>query len=454
MDNTYSQGLFDFLAETKPYMEQLDALSFDTAAELYDLLDDATRVATLHINEIDPGLRVEICDSLDKVLERIVDVLPPFENAGTPVGIYTPAIHLFRRWGNLELLKDKGLAGYMLAEAVRGHATMYFCTKPSDYPSLSVLQDMELLFTDDEPGMEKVYIDHLNTQFQKMDVLMLHGVYPQTVPYLNRYRRLRPDGIVYCGLDMNSYWMANIKWGSQSVHEFAGNCDVIATSCRFLRNALNNNPDVNFACRWLPNGFYNPIGTPVIANTERKENIILTVGRIGSAPKNNQELLTAFAEVADVLCEWSLYLVGPIESEFQTYIGEYFLKYPHLKERVVFTGAITDKTELYSEYARAKVFALTSLSEGFPNVYAEALFHGCKFVTSDIDAADDITNYGELGAVYKRGDVKGLADTLIKACSAADEWEMIVHIPKALAYAEKYFDWNRNAKKLAYMLFK
>ena len=455
MDNDCSQSLFDFLAQTKPYMEKLDSLSFDTAAELYDLLDDAARVATLHINEIDPELRVEICNSLDKVLERVVDVLPPFKKNEDTFGIYTPAVHSFRRWANFELLKDKGLAGYMLAGVIDGNATMYFCTKPSDYPSLSVLQDIELLFTDDEPGTEEVYLDHLNAHFQKMDILMLHGIYPQTIPYLNNYRKFRPDGMVYCGLDMNSYWMANIKWDSQSIREFVRNCDVIATSCRFLRDALNNNPSVDFACHWLPNGFYNPTGTPIFADMELKENIILTVGRIGAAPKNNKELLTAFARVADVLGEWSLYLVGPIEQEFQTYINEYFSRYPHLRKRVVFKGAITDKSELYKEYVRSKIFALTSLSEGgTPNVYAEALFHGCRFVTSDIDAADDITNYGELGVVYKRGDIRGLAEALFNVCSGSDKRGMKAHIPKALAYAERYYDWNRNAKKLAFMLFK
>jgi glycosyltransferase involved in cell wall biosynthesis len=205
----------------------------------------------------------------------------------------------------------------------------------------------------------------------------------------------------------------------------------------------------------LPNGFYNPTGTPIVADPARKENIILTVGRIGTAPKNNEELLSAFVKVSEVLSEWSLRLVGPIEPKFQTYINEYFSQHPHLKGRVVFKGAITDKTELYNEYARAKVFALTSRSEGgTPNVYAEALFHGCMFVTSDIDASDDITNYGELGTCYKSGDLQGLANSLIKTCTAADKKGMSTHIPKALAYAAKYYDWSRNARKLAYMLFK
>ena len=102
-----------------------------------------------------------------------------------------------------------------------------------------------------------------------------------------------------------------------------------------------------------------------------------------------------------------------------------------------------------------QVFALSSRTEsGTPNVYAEALFHGCMFITSDIDAADDITNSGQLGLKYKGGDIKELSIALMKICSYAEEQGLKEHIPMALEYAAKYYDWNRNAKKLAYMLFK
>jgi glycosyltransferase involved in cell wall biosynthesis len=205
----------------------------------------------------------------------------------------------------------------------------------------------------------------------------------------------------------------------------------------------------------MSNGFYNPTGLQITASAEYKENIILMVGRVGDGQKNNEELMSAFKVVANTLPGWSLRFVGPIDPQFKPFMEWYFSEYPDLKERVIFTGAIHDKTELYNEYAKAKVFALSSRTEsGTPNVYAEALFHGCMFVTSDIDAADDITNYGELGETYTRGDIKGLAEALLKVCSNADEQAFSVHIPKALEYARKYYDWNRNAKKLAYMLFK
>jgi len=49
MGDTYSQSFTDLLAETEPYMDHIDDLQFDVAAELYDLLDDAAKAATLQI---------------------------------------------------------------------------------------------------------------------------------------------------------------------------------------------------------------------------------------------------------------------------------------------------------------------------------------------------------------------------------------------------------------------
>jgi len=238
------------------------------------------------------------------------------------------------------------------------------------------------------------------------------------------------------------------------VKRFAEQCDVIATSCRSLCDALNRNPNVNFSCRWLPNGFFNPTDSKVVADPALKENTIITVGRIGTYLKNNSELMIAFAKSSQLLSNWKLKLVGSIEKDFNSVIDSYFSQRPDLKERVIFTGVITDKRALYDEYAKAKVFALTSKVEGAPNVYAEALFHGCMFVTSNIDAADDITNSGELGMIYKCGDVGALADALVTICNKASKTGMKKHIPKALEYANKYYDWNRNAKKMAYMLYK
>lgn len=418
------------------------------------MLEVTARSISDNIKSVDPELRVEICDRRDKVLERMIDIAPHEEYNHNTRNIYTPAVQGYRRWNNVELMKDKGLVGYTLAKEIGARSIMYFGTNPSNYPYLSELPEIKVLCSNHASGTAEDYYNHLNEFFSEMDVLILHGMYEETIGFLDAYRRLRPDGKVFCGLDMNSYWMNNTPWGNPMVHKFANQCDIIATSCRSIRDELNRNPMVNFSCRWFPNGFFNPTDTVICAKPEKKENIILTVGRIGTAEKNNQELLIAFARISNILTDWKVYLVGPVEPEFQSFIDLYFTERPELKKRVIFKGAISKKEELYKEYARAKIFVLTSPSEGgTPNVYAEALFHGCMFVTSSIDAADDIINFGQLGAKYHVGDVDALSSTLVEICSKANEYTIKKHIPKALRYAEKHYDWSRNAKKLAYMMF-
>ena len=454
MPETQTQLFADFLAETEPLIEKIDELPVETVCELYDMYEEAARAITAGIPELNPEIRVQLCDRLDSILERITDMNPAADQMSEKINIFTPAIQGYRTWSNVELLKDKGLAGYMLAREINARPIMYFGTKCEDYPYLSALPDMEILYRNTSCGAIDGYYEHLYEHYPKMDVLILHGMYNQTISYLDAYRKLRPDGKVYCGLDMNSYWMGKIDWNSSSARKFAEQCDIVATSCRSLRDALNRNPDVHFPCRWFPNGFFNPGKMQIIADPEKKENILLTVGRIGTAQKNNAEMLIAFARVSDELPDWSLRLVGIIAPEFQSFIDQYFAQRPDLKDRVVFTGAIENKDQLYCEYERAKVFILTSqLEGGTPNVIAEALFHGCMFITSDIDAADDITDFGALGAKYKLGDIDALTSLIVKICATADKNAFKNHIPKALAYAAKYYDWERNAKKLAYMIY-
>lgn len=88
--------------------------------------------------------------------------------------------------------------------------------------------------------------------------------------------------------------------------------------------------------------------------------------------KANGVLLEAFAVCAERLKEWKVRLVGDIEPEFETYIKEYFDRFPDLWDRIIFTGKIQDKQLLDKEYRKVKIFALASVSKGFPIVFIEA----------------------------------------------------------------------------------
>ncbi len=447
-----NESIIEFVEETRTLVDNIQGISDETAIELYGMYDECAKLC-IGNTDIEPSIRVKLSIIMDEILERIVDI--PWFEIRVEGNVYTPAIQGYRFWKNTELMKDKGLTGYMLAKEVGADSKMLFCSKEMEYSYLESLNDMELIYCEEARVSEKMYEDFLAKNYNNMDILILHGMYNETIKFLAQYRILRPDGIVYCGLDMNKYWMERIDWGDKVINNFAKQCNIISTSSTWIRDKLNSNSNVPFLCRYLPNGYYNALNDDINVKYETKENTIITVGRIGSEQKNNIELMIAFAKIASYMPDWNLKFVGPVESEFEKDIQEYFDIRPDLKGRVIFTGEVGDKKELYEEYSKAKVFALTSVLEGgTPNVYAEALFHGCMFITSDIDAADDIINNGELGMKYKLGDVDELARVILQVCSNAEKESLFQsHITKAIKYANKKYDWKRNAKKLAYQLF-
>ena len=182
-----------------------------------------------------------------------------------------------------------------------------------------------------------------------------------------------------------------------------------------------------------------------------KENVILTVGRIGTDQKQNQTLLEAFAKVASDLPDWRVKLVGGVEESFKPYVKKYFAAHPELKERVIFTGLIADKIELLNEYKRAKIFCLTSNFEGAPNVAAEALFGGDFIITSAIDAASDMIDDNKCGRVFPIGNVAALAEIFLEVCR--DEKLLLDGSRHAAAYAREQFDANKIVARLNYLLY-
>ncbi|MDR2088961.1 MAG: glycosyltransferase family 4 protein [Clostridiales Family XIII bacterium] len=344
----------------------------------------------------------------------------------------------------------------MLAKTLGAEPVIFFGDDNAQYPYLEFLPGLTFLTTayaDDSAKRREQYLQFLLEHAARIDVLALHGPYAESMELLHHYRRLKPAGKVYITLDMNSHWQKRIAWGAPACTAFFDRCDAITNSCRTMRDSVNRDPNVNFDSFWISNAFFNAYNVPVIAKPKLKENILLTVGRIGSGQKNNEELLLAFAKAAGALPSWRVHLVGSVDDRIKPFIAQYFEAYPHLKKRVILKGKLVDKEALYREYARAKVFVLTSVMEGAPNVYAEALHHGCAFITSDIDCADDITDFGRLGEKYALGDKDALARAMIRLCRKADANFFKAHIPAALAYANRYYDWERNARKIAYMLY-
>jgi glycosyltransferase involved in cell wall biosynthesis len=207
----------------------------------------------------------------------------------------------------------------------------------------------------------------------------------------------------------------------------------------------------------------------------QKENIIMTAGRIGSVQKNNIPLVRAFALLANDFPDWKLILAGSYEeADRKKLMNDAFrgLRYsPEIFKRIIFTGNLS-KTELYKYYAKAKIFALTSRLEGFPNVCCEALANGCFMVIADrLDAAFEMTSaFGRnIGISYEamkysristdmiwfidvNAEAVSLANTLAAVIPNLTEDFFEAHIKKCKEYIAHDFDYKRNSLKLMHLL--
>ena len=120
----------------------------------------------------------------------------------------------------------------------------------------------------------------------------------------------------------------------------------------------------------------NPVSIPGrVTPLERRERIIVNVGSIGRM-KNQRALIRIFVRL-EGNADWRLILIGDgsdrpgIEHEVRE-LG--------LEDRIECLG---ERKDIPVWLDRARVFAFTSLEEGFPNALAEALAAGCACVSYD-----------------------------------------------------------------------
>lgn len=161
--------------------------------------------------------------------------------------------------------------------------------------------------------------------------------------------------------------------------------------------------------RVIPNpviNIYNPEVT--------KENIILNVGRFIRS-KQQHLLIDIFNNIDNK--EWKLWLVGH---------GEYFNACKQqvanlgLQEKVVFWG---NQTDIYPFYQKSKIFAFTSISEGFPNSLAEAMSAGCACISFDCNAGPaDLIDNGTSGILIENNN----KEEFLKQLKALTENEQLI----------------------------
>ncbi|MCR4428153.1 MAG: glycosyltransferase [Caldiserica bacterium] len=133
----------------------------------------------------------------------------------------------------------------------------------------------------------------------------------------------------------------------------------------------------------------------------------LYVGRLSDFDKNISFLLTGLSRIKDE--EWFLDIIGagPDEEKLKTLsfrLG--------LENKVRWLGAYPDP---FSKVQDCTVLLLTSRSEGFPVVLAEANAHGIPVISSNcISGPEDIVIEGVNGYLYPEGNLEAFVDILRK----------------------------------------
>ncbi len=327
-------------------------------------------------------------------------------------------VTIFTDTENFHLVKDVGQLPYFMYKTEGYDAQLISYRNNKEYTFLNKeVKGLKLIFIPDIGRFfyfELGILSYLWSFSKSIDVLNLFHFKKDHLLYLLLYKILNPKGKAYIKLDMdilffkdyNAFLYSNYriknyllkgitKWMFKLTYIFSVETEEART---YL---LKVYPELEQKLICIPNGVDNLYLDEEIKlrSWEEKENIIITVGRIGTLQKNTELFLEALKEVE--LNNWKVYILGPVEDDFQNFINQYFLKHPQLKNRIMFTGNISDRKELFEWYNRAKIFCLTSRFEGFPITFPEALFFGNYIISTPVSSALQITNNNLVGKVVK-----------------------------------------------------
>lgn len=347
-------------------------------------------------------------------------------------------VTLFPETENIHLLKDVGMIPYHLHKQF-GYKASIATYENGAYPYLgNEVRGLRLEYLQrrHDPAIDGM--EYLRRHATAIDILHLFHLIPRTLDWINLYKALNPAGKVYLKLDANQH-IKDIDIAGRSgmqISQVLRKCDLISVETRQLADYLNAVWPLRVD--YIPNGCFDGRRQPV--DYAQKENVILTVGRIGTFAKASEILLTAFLQAQPHLKDWKLKLVGPVTPEFRQRVAACLGQNAKLRERIILTGEISDRQQLEAEYAKAKIFCLTSRWESFGIVLAEAAKSGCFLLTSDVISASDLTDNERYGRIFAVDNVHQLTRLLIETGNNEDL--LAANCGAVQAFAKEKFCWE------------
>ena len=192
----------------------------------------------------------------------------------------------------------------------------------------------------------------------------------------------------------------------------------------------------------MPNGFDEELLQSLGIRDIPKEKLIITAGRLGTDQKNTEMLLSALSGMD--LRDWKVALIGDPTPEFEIRFAGFLEANPQLSGKVELKGRIIDKKELWTIFAKASAFVLTSKWESYGLVLEEAARFANYIITTPVGAAPQILSRFPGESIH---DVLELRASLARLI---DKTDPAIAAPSAEAIEE--MSWNSRIKPLVNLL--
>lgn len=327
--------------------------------------------------------------------------------------------------------KDVFLVPYYLGKQIGYDVTIvYQATETNkDFPHeikgvklipLEVKEDESIPFYRQNINNLRYIITHAN----QIDILMCFHHSLLTELRVCLYKFFNPRGKAYVKLDLGE--LVDRKESSNKLKQWCWNklkntflkkVDILTCETTEIYNQLKESNfshyQYNDKLILMPNGFDEDLLNSFHLKEkgfDKKENLFITVGRLGTPPKNTEMILEALSKVD--MKNWKFYLIGPIEDSLKKNIDEFYKLNPNKRNSVKFIGPVYNKKVLWEYYNRAKVFVFTSRWESYGLVLNEANRFKNYILSTIVGAYNDITDNKKYGTSLNQEDSIDLAQKM------------------------------------------
>jgi glycosyltransferase involved in cell wall biosynthesis len=314
-------------------------------------------------------------------------------------------------------------------------------------------------------------IGYLLKNASNVGVLQLYHISVESAIYALLFRFLNPKALLYVKADLDvrsfsTYRSLQLPANSlvrvlttvsrrlfqwTMVPMLLDACTFISVETSAAHSLLTTRfPRVAHKITLLPSGVSDWVADQValLPATDR-DKTILTVGRIGAPEKNHEMLVRAMERITSP--DWTCRFVGPVDPAFSRWVEARMVSNPTLREKVILSGPIDDRRQLYQVYSLSSIFCLTSLRESFGLAMVEAAYFGNVIVSTRVPAAVDLTGNGRAGVLVDFDDDRSLASAL--SGLIASPRRRIELSSETTRIARSSYSWSSIVDKLHSMLY-